>query len=110
LPLASDKASTLASSEKLAKLAAASIGTIAGQAVTHVRKLGVDHAVSRKARACLHVHKGRMGKATIRMRKLKKARKAGGGPRVFYDGVKPAAMFGCECFAMPKGSVNKLRA
>ena len=40
---------------------------------------------------------------------MKQVRKAGGGPRVFYAGVKTAAMFGCECFAMPQSSVDKLR-
>jgi hypothetical protein len=68
----------MASSERLAKMAVASIGEIAGQAVTHVRKLGIDHGVSKKARASLVVHKTRMGKANIRMKKFMKIRKAGG--------------------------------
>ena len=49
-------------------------------------------------------------KSTIRrFNKLKRLRKLGGGPRVFYAGIRPHAMFGAELIYRGRQYWSRLR-
>jgi hypothetical protein len=99
MPLAEDKGQIVATTPGLA-------GSITDQA----KRLGVDYAISSKGKKRAKVAKHRMANARARIKILRKLRKHGEGPKIFFAGIKPGAMYGIELYEPHHKAVTELDA
>jgi hypothetical protein len=98
MPLADDKAQLVASSAVLAKLVQIELGSIAGNHLDSVRRLGMDYSICLKGRSKLRVRKARFQKLKVRVKIIKRLRKTAPAPLLFFAGAQPAVLFGIEFY------------
>ena len=110
MPLAEDKSQITATSEGLITQVQKCLGALAGKAEESIRRLGVDHALSKKGRCLNNVRKKRMRNAKHRLKHVKQFRKHGPCSKIYYAGVQPAALYGIELYEPTKETLRELTA